>query len=317
LLPLTDRYPIAVGYREARQDPWRRRFLSRGYNLIARALLGTRVRDIDCALKVFRREALAKLLPESDGFFVNTEMLTRARQQRLAVAEAGVRHRPRSRGTSKVSLGAVPRTLREMLPFWWSRVLFAGSDGARGRQPSAWPALALLLVVSGLLFLTRMRAPLLEPQEARYAEISRQMLAEGRFVVPVLHGQSYLDKPPLLYWLVMASYHTFGVSDWAARLIPGLAGVFTVLIAYLWGRRVVGHRAALWGALVLALSALFVYLGRMLTMDGLLALWVTAALASLHCGLRIADCGLTRTPQSAIRNGHGGCCRQRRAPSAY
>src|SRR5205823_2805027 len=50
LLPLTDRCPLAAGYREARQDPWHRCFLSRGYNLLTRALLGTRVRDCDCAL---------------------------------------------------------------------------------------------------------------------------------------------------------------------------------------------------------------------------------------------------------------------------
>ncbi len=132
LLPLTARYPIVVGCREDRQDSWRRRLLSRGYNLLTRTLLGTRVRDIDFALKVFHRDALAKLLPESAGFFVNTEMLARARQLNLEVAEVGVRHRPRVRGSSKVSLRAVPGTLREMLPFWWSRVLFAGPERGSG-----------------------------------------------------------------------------------------------------------------------------------------------------------------------------------------
>ena len=187
-----------------------------------------------------------------------------------------------------------PRTLWQRLPFWWSHVLFAGRDQGLTRQPSPWPALALLLAVASLLFLTQLRAPLLEPQEARYAEIPRQMLAEGHFVVPVLHGQPYLDKPPLLYWLVMASYCTFGVADWAARLIPGLAGVLTVLIAYLWGRRVVGQRAALWGALVLCLSARFVYLGRMLNMDGLLCFCVTTALAAAHIAL--TDVSLNSAP---------------------
>ena len=52
-------HAIAVGWRVDRKDPWRRRFLSRGYNLLARTFLGTGVRDVDCALKVFRREALA------------------------------------------------------------------------------------------------------------------------------------------------------------------------------------------------------------------------------------------------------------------
>lgn len=115
--------PIVVGYRAERKDPWRRRFLSRGYNFLARTLLGTRVRDCDCALKVFRRDALANLLPESRGFFVNTEMLTRARQLGYAVREVPVTHRPRAGGVSKVSLREVPRTFRTLVGFWWREVV--------------------------------------------------------------------------------------------------------------------------------------------------------------------------------------------------
>jgi dolichol-phosphate mannosyltransferase len=126
LLPLTDTYPIVAGYRVDRQDSRLRKFYSRGYNWLARTLLGITVRDIDCAFKVFRRDALRQLLPESKGFFVNAEMLTRARQLSLAVVEVGVRHRPRRHGASKVSLREIPRTLRALLPFWWSHVLFAG-----------------------------------------------------------------------------------------------------------------------------------------------------------------------------------------------
>src|SRR5262245_53701883 len=75
LVPIAGDVPVVVGYRGARQDPCRRRVLSRGYNLLTRTLLGTRVRDCDCALKVFRRDALQHLLPISTNFFVNTEML--------------------------------------------------------------------------------------------------------------------------------------------------------------------------------------------------------------------------------------------------
>ena len=152
-------------------------------------------------------------------------------------------------------------------------------------KPSVRLAL-LLLLVAGTLFFSRLGSPLLEPDEARYAEIPRQMLAEGRFVVPVLYGEPYLHKPPLLYWLVMASYKVFGVSDWAARLVPCLAACLVVLLTYGWGQRTIGSRAAFAGALMLALSARFVYLGRMLTMDSLLSLWVVGALAAGHLALR-------------------------------
>jgi dolichol-phosphate mannosyltransferase len=124
LVELTDRFPIVVGYRARRQDPWRRRFFSWGYNKLVRALLGTGVRDCDCALKVFRREVLSHILPEARGFFVNAEMLCKARRFGLAIAEVGVRHRPRRHGSSKVSLTDIPRTLATLLPFWWSRVLW-------------------------------------------------------------------------------------------------------------------------------------------------------------------------------------------------
>ena len=90
------------------------------------------MRDVDCALKVFCREALAQLLPESRGYFVNTEMLTRARQLGFGVAEVPVTHRPRLRGGSKVALTDIPRTLAVLLPFWWSRVLL-------GRQVAVPP----------------------------------------------------------------------------------------------------------------------------------------------------------------------------------
>jgi dolichol-phosphate mannosyltransferase len=122
LLEQVERHAIVVGYRIDRQDPWRRRFLSWGYNRLVWTLLGTGVRDCDCALKVFRRDAILQLLPESTNFFVNTEMLARARRLNLAVAEVGVRHRPRCFGASKVSLAEVPRTLAILLPFWWAHV---------------------------------------------------------------------------------------------------------------------------------------------------------------------------------------------------
>lgn len=136
LVPLTDLHPVVVGYRIDRQDPWRRRFYSWGYNKLVRLLLATGVRDCDCALKVFRREALPHLLPETDGFFVNAEMLCKARRLGLSVAEVGVRHRPRRHGASKVSLADVPRTLRQLIPFWWSRVLWS-----RRPEPLALPTL--------------------------------------------------------------------------------------------------------------------------------------------------------------------------------
>jgi dolichol-phosphate mannosyltransferase len=142
-----------------------------------------------------------------------------------------------------------------------------------------------LALVAGALFFTRLTCPLLEPDEARYAEIPRQMLAQGQFVEPTWHGQPYYHKPPLLYWLVMASYCVFGVHDWAARLVPALASFASVFVTWFWGRRTLGPQAGFCAAVILALSGRFLYLGRMLTFDPVLSLWVIAALGSAHLAI--------------------------------
>jgi hypothetical protein len=171
-----------------------------------------------------------------------------------------------------------PRSLPACLVYLWSRVLFPGRPAPPEAPPRA--ALLVLLVLPGLLLYPCLSFYLFEPDEGRYAEIPREMLARGEWVVPYLQGQPYLDKPPLLYWLVMGSYALCGVHDWAARLVPALAEHACVLVLYLLGRRSLGTRAAFWGALLLALMPGFAGMGRLLLLDGVLALWVTLALLS-------------------------------------
>jgi 4-amino-4-deoxy-L-arabinose transferase-like glycosyltransferase len=74
---------------------------------------------------------------------------------------------------------------------------------------------------------------LAEPDEARYAEIPREMLASHDFVTPRLNGVPYLEKPPLHYWANAASLRVFGLTPWAARLPTRLFGLGTVAILVL------------------------------------------------------------------------------------
>ena len=141
---------------------------------------------------------------------------------------------------------ALPASLAGCVPVLWNRVLFPGVSAGPSRI--RWSALFLLIVLPGLLLYPCLAFPLFEPDEGRYAEIPREMLARGEWVVPTLQGEPYLDKPPLLYWLVMLSYRVLGVHDWAARLVPALAVHACVLLTYLLGRRSLGERAAFWGA---------------------------------------------------------------------
>jgi hypothetical protein len=136
----------------------------------------------------------------------------------------------------------------------------------------------LLLILPGVLLYGCLSFHLLEPDEGRYAEIPREMLLRGEWIVPYLQGEPYLDKPPLFYWLVIVSYRLFGVHDWSARLVPALAVHGSILLTYLLGRRSLGERAALWGAALLSLAPGFASMGRLLILDGLLAFWVTLSL---------------------------------------
>src|SRR5262249_28517147 len=151
---------------------------------------------------------------------------TRAVLFRFSRSDAG-KHR-------NVAMESVPR------PHW-------------GWEPGLFAAAALLLF-------STLHCPLQEPEETRYAEIPRQMLAQGSWLVPVLHGQAYYDKPPLLYWLVMASYRIFGVHDWSARLVSSGIGFLGIAVVYGWGRAVGSRRLALVGGFILCLSGRFLYL---------------------------------------------------------
>jgi 4-amino-4-deoxy-L-arabinose transferase-like glycosyltransferase len=171
------------------------------------------------------------------------------------------------------------------LSSWWSEVLFPGGPLPQQSRRAVLICEGILVLAAALLSFARPDCPLQEPEETLYAEVPRQMMAEGRLLVPVRHGEAYYDKPPLLYWLVIASYRLCGVHDWAARLVPSGAAFLCVLVTYAWGKRTSGPRAAFAGALMLCLSPRFAQLARMLTTNGLLSLCVIAALAAAHRAL--------------------------------
>ncbi len=153
-------------------------------------------------------------------------------------------------------------------------------------------SLVILFVVSGALLYPCLSFFLFEPDEGRYAQIPREMLTLGEWIVPTLQGEPYLDKPPLFYWLVMAAYQLFGFHDWAARLIPALAVQGCILLTYVFGKRLLGERAAFWGALMLALMPGFVGMGRLLVLDGVLTFWVTLSVYS--AGLAVGGTSFQR-----------------------
>src|SRR5882724_949595 len=81
------------------------------------------------------------------------------------------------------------------------------------------------------------RYALNNPDEGRYAEIPREMLATGDYVTPRLNGVKYFEKPPLAYWLVAGSLRLLGSKESAARATPALFALLGVVLLYAAARR--------------------------------------------------------------------------------
>src|SRR5215467_6311494 len=149
--------------------------------------------------------------------------------------------------------------------------------------------LALLAALAFLWFCNLGYRHLVKPDEGRYAEIPREMIASGDWLTPRLNGYKYFEKPPLQYWATAASFRIFGMNEWAARLWPGLTGFLGVLLVFLAGNRLLGPPAGLLGAAVTASSALYAIVGHLLTLDMALSFFMTAAVFAFAVAQAEAD----------------------------
>jgi len=118
-LPLMAECDAALGYRRDRKDTALRRFVSSGFNFLAWAAFGVRVRDMNCSFKLFRGDLIRSLPIESTDFFVDTEIVARLARAGARTVERGVRHLPRTAGRSSVRPSDVPRTLVSLARVWW------------------------------------------------------------------------------------------------------------------------------------------------------------------------------------------------------
>ncbi len=121
-----------------------------------------------------------------------------------------------------------------------------------------------------------------EPDEARYAEIAREMLQSGNLLVPHLNYVAYVEKPPLLYWLTTLSFWIFGVSEFAARLPVALSAIAGILATYVFALRAFGRRHAILAAAILATTPLYALMAQVLTTDMMLTALVTVATFALY-----------------------------------
>jgi 4-amino-4-deoxy-L-arabinose transferase-like glycosyltransferase len=157
------------------------------------------------------------------------------------------------------------------------------------RERGLYALLAASLVLVWLATLAS--RPLFNPDEGRYAEIPREMLQGGDWLIPHINGLPYIEKPPLQYWATAFSFELFGENEFAARLYTALCALGCLALVFATGRRQGGEAQGWRAAAVLAGTLLFLLLGQLLTLDMSLTFYLTASLAAFLQAQRGARTG--------------------------
>jgi 4-amino-4-deoxy-L-arabinose transferase-like glycosyltransferase len=136
--------------------------------------------------------------------------------------------------------------------------------------------------------------PLIDRDEPRFAEASREMIQRGDYVVPYFNNQVRLDKPPLTYWAQVASYRIFGENDFAARFPSAVAAALVAVSIPVRGLRIGGERVGWRAAIIFTLCLQTFVHAKAAVADMWLALFVSIAHWS---GLELLRDGLTNAHQ--------------------
>ncbi len=148
------------------------------------------------------------------------------------------------------------------------------NDSAR---PSNAHLALLFIAITWFLCLGNNALPLIDRDEPRFAEASREMLQSGDWVVPRFNNAPRYDKPPLIYWMQVACYQIFGDNNFAARFPAALCTAATALLIALWGSRLATPKVGLQAAFIYTLCLQSFVHGRAAVADPPLILFSVAA----------------------------------------
>ncbi len=143
-----------------------------------------------------------------------------------------------------------------------------------------------VLALFAIVYLGSAFTPALQDDaDSTHAEAAREMFARGDYVTLHINGVRYLEKAPLMYWLVAFSYRAFGVNDFAVRLPSVLAMLLLTLLAMRWASRAYGQRAGMYAGLFVCTAAGYYLFTRILIPEALLSLFIGASFYFFLSGL--------------------------------
>ena len=141
------------------------------------------------------------------------------------------------------------------------------------------PRLLLLICLTALIYLGSAFQPaLLDDADAANAATAREMVERHDWVTMHMNGVRFLEKAPLMYWAIAASFKAFGVSTFTARLPLALATLLLVIVVYAFGKWMGGERAGFYAGLSLSVGMGTYLFTRILIFEVILTLWITLAL---------------------------------------
>ena len=126
----------------------------------------------------------------------------------------------------------------------------------------------------------------MDDADAVKATIARNMLESGDWVTPRLDGVAYLEKSPLNFWMMAATFRVFGIHDWAARIPLALVSVLLCWAVYWWGRWAFGEDAGTYAGLVLSTCVGLYLFTRIQIPDAMVTLTITA---TIWAGMRLLE----------------------------
>lgn len=177
----------------------------------------------------------------------------------------------------------------------------AVSSSLLWRSPFISAAIIVFLWLC-IYFASIFAPPLLDDVDTIHAEAAREMVLRHDWVTMYTDGIRYLEKAPLMYWGVAASYEVFGVKDWSTRL-PLVLGVLALLLTvYQLGRLAYGERAGLYAAVVLCTSLGPFIFTRFEIPDIIVGLWITLSVLFFLMSLR------QETPSAWVCWGFAASC---------
>ena len=124
--------------------------------------------------------------------------------------------------------------------------------------------------------------PLFNPDEGRYAEIPREMIASGDFITPHLNGVEYFEKPALQYWVTAIFMLIFGQNEFAVRLFPALCALGGIFCTFYTGWKMFDRKTGFLSAVILSTSFLYLIIGSLNILDMAVSFFITVCMSVFY-----------------------------------